>query len=93
MTITLPTICVDFTGFGTVCAVAFVFFAAGWWGSKVSSDRAWEADIRRRVSQQIDAPWFPAGEPVLISRQDAESTIFKRHAYRDDPSWHWQQAA
>lgn len=88
-----PTICVSFDGFGTVLMIAFIAFAAGYWIAKVRSDREWDSSIRRRAAQQIDAPWYPVGEPVLLTRADAEATIFKRHAYREDPSWSWQEAA
>jgi len=63
-----------------------------WWG-KIKTDRAWQADVTRRAGQAIDAPWFYAGEPILLNRPDAAQTIFRRNPYREDPSVNYLEAA
>lgn len=63
----------------TVSIAALAFFAG-----RLKSDRAWELDVRRRVAQSVDAPWFFPGEPVAVNRIDAEISIFKRRPYRQE---------
>lgn len=87
MTVIVPQICIDF---GPSAFWGILFVSCGLsayvshWVTKVSRDRDWEADIRRRASQQVFAPWQAMGEPVLLSRVDAEATIFKRRPYREE---------
>ncbi len=78
-----PTICLDLSGIGTVIALLFIAVTATHWITKVRCDRAWEMDIRRRVTQQIDAPWLKMGEPIILHRPDARDTIFKANPYRE----------
>jgi hypothetical protein len=82
-----PTICLDFGGFGTVIVIAFLAYIAGYWHHRIKSDRFETIDQTKRDVAAWQANYGLAlGEPVLISRPDAEATIFRRHAYRNDPS-------
>lgn len=87
MTIALPQICINFDGFGTLFVCVFLAVAVTRWATKIQMDRSWELDIRRRVASTLECRHLAPGEPlVVLTRPDAELTIFKRHAYRDDPS-------
>lgn len=88
-----PTICIDFSGWGTVLAVGFLCFVAGHWLGHLKAVRENEAAVRRMTGQQLSAPWYAPGPPVVVHRVDAEQTIFKRRAFREDPSWDYREAA
>jgi hypothetical protein len=61
--------------------------------TRIRNDRSWQIDVTRRAAQQIDMPWATPGIPPLLNRIDAEKTIFKRHPWKDDPSFDWREAA
>ncbi len=54
------------------------------WLTRVFTDRSWERDIRKRVAQQLSAPWYCPGEPIVVDRVSAEVSIFKRRPYREE---------
>jgi hypothetical protein len=63
-----------------------------WFLSRVKADRRWTLDLQKKQQAAWQAPWFAMGEPVVVSRVDAESTIYKRRMWRED-GFSWQEAA
>lgn len=61
--------------------------------TRVRVDRSWQFDVTRRTGQLIDGPHLAPGNPLILNRIDAETTIFKRHPWKDDPSFDWREAA
>ncbi len=63
-----------------------------WWASKIKADRAWTKSLAKAHESAWTAPWQAMGEPVVLSRCDAEATIFKRRPYREE-GFEWRLAA
>ncbi len=78
------------TVIGLILALtAYFSYHAG----RLSSDRNWSADIRKRAASTIDAKWYRTDTtPPVLNRVDAQSTIFRRHPYREE-GFEWQKAA
>ncbi len=89
-----PQICIDFSGFGTVIVIAFLFYTAGYWTKKLKKDRFETIDMTKRstAAWQANHGLCP-GEPILISRIDAAETLWKPNPYREAPSFYWRDAA
>jgi hypothetical protein len=82
-----------YTGWPTFLVILFSALYVNSFITRVRNDRSWRSDIARRAAQQIDMPWATPGIPPLLNRIDAEKTIFKRHPWKDDPSFDWREAA
>lgn len=83
-----PSFCIEFDGFGTLIAVAFLFYTAGFWHKKIRQDRFETIDQTKRDVAAWQANYGLAlGEPVVINRADASETIFRRNPWREDPSF------
>lgn len=88
MTITLPQICISFDGFGTVIAVAFIAYIAGYWHKKIKKDRYETIDQSKRDAAAWQANCGLAmGEPVLVNRIDARETLWKPNPYKEASSF------
>lgn len=70
--------------FVSMVTVGVVAFFAG----RVATDRAWEADIRRRVASTLEARWIAPAPADVIERPDVNITVFRpRRFVRDDQNW------
>src|SRR5687768_7173485 len=89
----IPAVNIDFGPLAVHSTWMVICVTVGWvcWLlSRVKTDRCWTQDLQKKQQSAWQAPWLAMGEPVVISRVDAESTIFKRRMYRDDPSFDWR---